>query len=401
MRNFREQQQEVPSLNVSPQPIGIFILPPAFQHIYQRIPSQNAPRKITSLLVDVPRHCETAQRRHRSIGGNNLGIDVGFHAADYTRKDKFFARIAMAVNNCMVYDSVMKLTTQKRELDMSPKAFGELRPSIEIVDDGAALQGRMQADGYLYLPGYLNRSEVLEARSVLLSRLAEAKCLEPRTPPEAAIARKDYGSYFMPELAQDNPILMRLLYEGRMMAFYACLLGGEVRHFDFTWMRAVTPGNGTAPHCDIVYMGRGTTHLYTAWTPLGDIARTIGGLMILEGSHKHDRLRLNYGAKDVDAYCTNHNDMRSTGNSSFGALTFNPVRLRERLGGRWLTADFRAGDLLTFSMFTVHCSLDNHSDQIRLSSDTRYQLASDPVDERWVGEHPIGHGEAARRETIC
>ncbi len=307
----------------------------------------------------------------------------------------------MAVMGRMVYHSGMRLTTQKLELDLSPEAFGELRRSVDIMDDGAALRERMREDGYLYLPGYLNRAAVLEARADLLDRLAEANCLEPGTPTEAAIARKDHGSYFMPELAQDNRPLMRLLYEGRMMAFYQRLLGGEVRHFDYTWMRAVTPGSGTAPHCDIIYMGRGTTNLFTAWTSLGDIPREIGGLMILEGSHKHDRLRLNYGARDVDTYCANHNDMRSTGNSSFGALTFNPIRLRERLGGRWLTADFRAGDLLTFSMFTVHCSLDNHSDQIRLSSDTRYQLASDPVDERWIGEHPIGHGDAARREKIC
>jgi hypothetical protein len=295
----------------------------------------------------------------------------------------------------------VRLTTQKLELDLSPEAFGELRPSIDIVDNISALQERMQEDGYLYLPGYLDRAEVLRSRAVLLKRLAEANCLQPGTPVEAAIACQDHGSYFMPELAHDNPALMRLLYDGPMMAFYTRLLEGNVRHFDYTWLRAVTPGNGTAPHCDIVYMGRGTTNLYTAWTPLGDIPREIGGLMILEGSHKHDRLRLGYGAKDVDTYCTNHSDMRATGNSGFGALTFNPIRLRERLGGRWLTADFRAGDLLTFSMYTVHCSLDNHSDQIRLSSDTRYQLASDPVDERWVGEYPIGHGEAARRDLIC
>ena len=293
------------------------------------------------------------------------------------------------------------LTTQKLELDTSPDAFGALRRSLDIVDDGAALCDRMRQDGYLYLPGYLDRAEVLNARAVLLDRLASAGCLEPGTPVAAALTRKDHTSYFMPELTEDNPFLMRLLYEGRMMAFYTRLLGGEVRHFDYTWLRAVTPGSGTAPHCDIVYMGRGTTDLYTAWTPLGDIPREIGGLLVLEGSHKHDRLRLGYGAKDVDAYCTNQNGMRTTGNSGFGALTFNPVRLRERLGGRWLTADFRAGDLLTFSMFTVHCSLDNGSDQVRLSSDTRYQLASEPVDERWVGEHPIGHGEAARREKIC
>lgn len=301
----------------------------------------------------------------------------------------------------IVYPIAMSLTTQKLKLDLSPAAFGELRRSLDILGDGAALRRRMREDGYLYLPGYLDRAEVLDARAVLLDRLDSAGCLEPGMPVAAAIACKDHASYFMPELTQGNPALMRLLYEGRMMAFYERLLGGAVRHFDYTWLRAVTPGSGTAPHCDIVYMGRGTTDLYTAWTPLGDIPREIGGLLVLEGSHKHDRLRLGYGVKDVDAYCTNHGDMRSTGNSGFGALTFNPVRLRQRLGGRWLTADFQAGDLLTFSMFTVHCSLDNGSDQVRLSSDTRYQLASEPVDERWVGEHPIGHGDAARREKIC
>ena len=297
------------------------------------------------------------------------------------------------------------LTTQGHEIDQAPEAFGFLRPSMDVIDDGPALRQRMEADGYLYLPGYLNRDEVLSVRSGLLSRMQEAGGLEPGTPTEAAIARRDRGSYFMPELADDNPELMRLLYEGRMMAFYTRLLDGWVRHFDFTWMRAVTPGQGTAPHCDIVYMGRGTTNLFTAWTPLGDVPLEVGGLMVLEHSHKNDRLRETYGRKDADEYCANRVETPAEGASSAiggaGAITFNPVRLRERLGGRWLTANFRAGDLLTFSMYTVHCSLDNHSDQIRLSSDTRYQLASEPADERWVGQKPMGHSLAAKRGKIC
>ena len=154
-------------------------------------------------------------------------------------------------------------------------------------------------------------------------------------------------------------------------------------------------------------MGRGTTNLFTAWTPLGDIPHEIGGLLVLENSHKYDRLRETYGRKDADEYCTNRLEVPPSGPGGGknigpgGALTFDPVRLRQRLGGRWLTADFRAGDLLTFSMFTVHCSLDNHSDQMRLSSDTRYQLSSEPADERWVGENPIGHSQAAKRGKVC
>ncbi len=84
-----------------------------------------------------------------------------------------------------------------------------------------------------------------------------------------------------------------------------------------------------------------------------------------------------------------------------GALSKNPVSLRNRYGGRWLTDEFEAGDMLIFGMHTIHASLDNHSSQIRLSSDSRYQLASEPVDERWVGANPIGHSVAFRKGRIC
>jgi len=129
--------------------------------------------------------------------------------------------------------------------------------------------------------------------------------------------------------------------------------------------------------------------------------------MILENSHLHEKLRANYGRKDVDRYCVNrrgegYTEMGGGGNISHGGwLSRNPVKLRENLGGRWLTGEYRAGDLLVFSVFTVHASLDNHSNRVRLSSDTRYQLASEPADERWIGPNPIAHGAAAKREMIC
>jgi hypothetical protein len=78
---------------------------------------------------------------------------------------------------------------------------------------------------------------------------------------------------------------------------------------------------------------------------------------------------------------------------SGGHYSKDPVALQKQLGLRWLTTEFQAGDLLVFSMYTMHCSLDNASDCIRISSDTRYQLASDPVDERWIGENPIAHSQ--------
>ena len=68
---------------------------------------------------------------------------------------------------------------------------------------------------------------------------------------------------------------------------------------------------------------------------------------------------------------------------------------------RWLTTDYQLGDLLVFGMYTMHASMDNHTNRLRLSTDTRYQLASEPVDERWIGEEPIAHGPEAKKGIIC
>ena len=301
-----------------------------------------------------------------------------------------------------------QLTSSGIPLDMASDAFGFLRSSIDVAADSAALLQRIDEDGYLYLPGYLDRSEVIDARHELTQRLASAGVLAPGTDPANVIANPGDKRYFMPELADGNIPLLDLLYgpDGRVMSLFQRLLGGEVRHYDYTWMRAVGPGGATQPHCDIVYMGRGTPNLYTAWVPYTDITWEIGGLMVLEGSHGNERLRENYGRKDVDAWCTNRKEaypgMGRGGNiGEGGRLTGNAARIRARLGGRWLSAEFRIGDLLTFPMYTVHASLDNRSKVIRLSSDTRYQLAAEPIDERWIGEHPMGHGEGAARGMIC
>lgn len=300
-----------------------------------------------------------------------------------------------------------KLTACGRPIDTSPECFGELRSSTELLDEPVALQERMEEDGYLYLPDYLDHSKVLEARRIVTEQMAEQGYLVPERPALEAVAAEGTSPSLEPELAQKNEPLQALLYSGRMMQFYTNFLGGEVRHFDYTWLRTVAPGTGTAPHLDVVFMGRGTPNVYTAWTPLGDISYEMGGLMMLEESHRHDRLRQNYGTKDVDEWCSNRRrdapgNLGGGGNiARDGSLSRDPVRLREALGGRWLTTEFRAGDLLTFGMFTVHTSLDNLSDRIRLSCDSRYQLASEPADARWVGENPVGHGPEAKRGKIC
>ena len=290
-----------------------------------------------------------------------------------------------------------KLTARGQAVEATTEKFGRLRSSTEIMDNPPALRERMREDGYLFLPGLLNRADVQAARAVIVDRLAEQNLLDPGFPVQEAVARTGVDLMFRPDLAMNNAPLERVLYSGPMLDFYERFFGEAVRHYDFTWLRAAAPGKNSSPHCDIVYMGRGTFDVLTAWTPLGDIGLDQGVLTVLEGSHLKRQALEDYLRRDVDTYCTN-----IAGDAGWdGILDHDLPAIQSRLGGRWLSADFRMGDLLTFTMGTVHASLDNNSTLIRLSSDSRYQRTSQPADERWVGENPIGHGSAAKRGRIC
>ena len=288
-----------------------------------------------------------------------------------------------------------------RRLDTSENAFGWLRTSDDVADDPAALHERLEEDGYLYVPGLLDRGEVEAARAELLAVGADA---------------------LTQEYPMTSPVMRSVLQGERMLGFFAALLGGPARSYDFIWLRHQPPSHGIAPHCDLVFMSRGTPDVLTCWTPFGDIPVRAGGLMLLEDSHRTSPVRLaDYLAQDVDTYCENgpnadavrtgeihweHWQQPAPGKAWNGEITDDPHALREEWGGRWLTApEYRMGDVLVFTMRTVHAGTDNETDALRLSTDSRYQRADAPVDERWVngpaGEAPVGHGLAAKQGKIC
>jgi len=265
-----------------------------------------------------------------------------------------------------------KLFARGHELDSSETAFGKLRRSDDVELDPVALRERFAEDGYLYIPEFYAREEIAAARQHILQELEERKLLDPAFPLGDGVKKADadlsfqseprLAVDFMKKVARTNLAMRRLLYDGKLIASFEAFFGEGVRHFDFTWVRLMGKGFGTEPHCDTVYMGRGSSRLCTAWTPYGDLTHEIGGLMILEGSHREgDQLR-NYLRRDVDVYCENRPEAERIKSGEIpwkwnGVLSGNPKVLRERLGGRWLTSEYRMGDLLVFGMRTVHASL--------------------------------------------
>ncbi len=302
---------------------------------------------------------------------------------------------------------VESLTSLGDKLDISAGHFGWFTPSDDLLDDPAALMQRLDEEGYLYLPSYLNVDLVNEARQRLLAQLDELGLVDRTHQISDGVAQQPWQAQSFHHLIKENAPLQKLLYDGRMLDFYRRLFDTPVRYFDFTWMRVIGPGQGTAPHVDSVYMNRGTQRLLTSWTPLMDITPDIGGLIIMPGSHRLDRLKKHFEG-DVDTYCTNQPDRQPqdvhewVGPLGDGKLTQHPARLQTNLGLPWLTArQYRPGDMVVFSIRTIHGSLDNRSNRIRLSTDTRYQPADEPADERWIGENPIGHGRSIRKGMIC
>ncbi len=281
----------------------------------------------------------------------------------------------------------MKLFSNGVEMDLSPDKFGELRESNDILEDAAAIRARMEEEGYLFFRRLIEPSVVLEARKEVLLKYATVGEIDGINHPVMDAIQSDTSFIDQVNLrAFTESVRTGLAYERvvlneRLFGFLSRLLGGEVRAYDFRWPRFVRPGEGCGFHYDGPYMNRGTDKVFTTWIPLGNVARHEGALIVLENSHKAQTLLDTYAQQDADK-------------EKISWLSTDPIRLQEELGGRWLSADFKAGDVLCFGMHLLHGALDNHSPvrRCRLTSDTRYQLASEPLDERWNGKRPEAHG---------
>jgi len=280
----------------------------------------------------------------------------------------------------------MGLRFGQRQLQPGSPALAQLRDCNALLDDMPALRARMAEDGYLLVRGLYRREQVMAARLALFTEFAKQDLFDPAAPLlEGRVNRQrtgHAGAFLGGHEATALPAFRQVIEGAEIMGFFQRFLGQPALTFDYKWMRLVGPGDATGAHMDNVYMGRGSSQLYTVWTPLGDVPYAQGPLAILVGSHRleaYARVRETYGQMDVDI------------DRVAGWFSDDPLELTERFGGQWASSEFTAGDALIFGMHTMHASLTNTSDHFRITSDTRYQPAADPADERWVGDRPKAH----------
>jgi len=287
-------------------------------------------------------------------------------------------------------NQLMIVTMNRKPMAFGGKYLGWLRESNDILDSATDLRHRFEQDGYLLIRDLQPVDLVQSARQHLITELLNRGQIDTNFPLLDGVAKTDQrGGFFggQKEMTR-GPEFLNMVESKQIMDFCDHFFGTQSMTYDYKWLRVVAPKGFTGAHYDIVYMGRGTTNVLTCWTPIGDIPLELGPLAILVGSHRFEIIKGTYGQMDVDR------------DHVTGWFSNDPFELIDKYGGQWQTANFRQGDVLIFGMFTMHASLDNTTNRFRLTTDTRYQPANEPVDDRWIGDNPTGHYAWRKGKTV-
>lgn len=283
------------------------------------------------------------------------------------------------------------LVANGKTLSSAPDRLGHLVPTDPGVGV-AAIRALYEANGYVWLKGFLSRADVIDFRGWVFSHLGDTGLIEPGSDPALGIAA---GGVLDKSLADRR--LMSLVrsatYEGfcaqpRLSGFMDRFLGGLSYLHKRKLMRFTQPGTPTATpaHYDLVYLRGGTSRLVTAWIPIGDTPAEMGGLAYLEGSHAIGAAMEARFEKDNAALAPAERISAFNRNMTEGGWVSKDLPdMVERFDTRWLVADYEAGDVVLHSPFMIHASTTNRSAdrRIRLSTDIRYQNVDDEIDARW------------------
>ena len=253
--------------------------------------------------------------------------------------------------------------------------------STPLLGDPEALRARADEDGYLFFKQLLPKEDIHAVRRDLLEVVDKHGWRKPGQNAEGGIMdlealnkvtaeemRLDIGvSIAAYKDAQKEESVHRLPHHPRLLAMYGALFDREVlvhaRHIIrmVTGHQAMVP---TPPHQDFPLI-QGTSNTWTAWIPLGDCPRTMGGLTVLRGTHKLGYVPI----------------QPSKGAGSIAAQTC-PWETD------WVECEYEAGDVLTFPSYTIHKALRcQHKEMIRLSLDVRYQPVNEPIEQGSLNPH--------------
>lgn len=264
---------------------------------------------------------------------------------------------------------------------MSSDRLLELRTSNDAQDNAEELRIRIDEDGYLFFRRLIDPARLLDLRRQMLTKMQAGGWLIQGTDPIAGIAdsaarstegdaeytdvyHEVYRLQAFHEIAHCDQV-MQVLERIR-----GCAMMPQPQKVARLWFPKFT-AHTTPIHQDFVHF-QGTHDNLTCWSPVGDCPQELGGLAVLRGSHKVDRVldhHFSLGAGSLHVDPTEHAEISGDSN-------------------QWHTTDYEAGDTLIFPALTIHKALPNLTeDRLRVSLDNRYQRVSDPIAEHMLNPH--------------
>jgi ectoine hydroxylase-related dioxygenase (phytanoyl-CoA dioxygenase family) len=284
------------------------------------------------------------------------------------------------------------------QLSHEPHRLGWLEPTDPSQPMGA-LQEQYKAQGYLWLKGILDRDEVLSIRRRFFEAFADSGFLAPGSNPvDGIFSGKELSSEVMHHIwaeAARLPEYVAFCTSARIWQFYEEFLDGEIYLHKRKLVRFTVPGDPicTGGHYDLIYLRAGTDQICTSWIPFGDTPVAMGGLTYLEGSDALGRkMEAEFTARNADLPPEERISAYNKNMASGGWINKDLPALADLINGRWLIADYEAGDMVIHSPYVIHASTVNTDAEgrMRLSTDVRYQLKSDKIDQRWVNDYVVG-----------
>lgn len=288
------------------------------------------------------------------------------------------------------------------EVTFPSVVLGQIEDSSDLYKkaDFSGLRSKLEEDGFLYLKGVLGRDSVLDARAVVIRGLVEKGDVLLDQNKSVLLEACNLGC--LPNMEGVNSLthskeMLNVLEGSSIRNVVGAALGvdpQQTKTFDYKWLRAVGRTTFTGVHCDSVYMSRGSSKLLTCWIPIEENATLeLGALAMCKGSHKSkglQRLRATYGKFDTEA---------EPGFEGSGWFTNDPLEIsRMDPEVQWVAGDYEAGDMLIFTLLTLHCSTANLTDRVRISCDIRYQPADEIIDDRYMGTAEEMKLKAAERK---
>ena len=243
-----------------------------------------------------------------------------------------------------------------------------------LLGDKQALRHRLHEDGYVFLRGVVPREVLSDLRREITGICARHGWFRAGTDPMEAISdhrpvvEGDEAYYPVYNEIQRLESFHALAHQPSLLQTMRTLVGSTAFPRPLSICRLVFPRNdawATPPHQDYPN-NQGTPDLYASWIPLADCAMNMGSLSVLRGSHNLGLLPLKY---------------------SLGAGHRQAALEEIPAGMEWVGSDFELGDILVFHSLTVHRSLGNDTDRMRISVDYRYQREGEPLTAECLQSH--------------